>query len=35
MRNISIKRHKDKAGVLLEMEVTAVTYQYLDEQEDV
>jgi len=35
MRNISIKRHKDKTGVLLEMEVTAVTYQYLDEQEDV
>jgi len=35
MRNISIKRNKDKAGVLLEMEVTAVTYQYLDEQEDV
>ncbi|VAW64424.1 Type IV pilus biogenesis protein PilO [hydrothermal vent metagenome] len=37
MRNISIKKPKNKkdAGVLLEMEVTAVTYQYLDEQEDV
>lgn len=36
MRNISIKRPKDKdAGVLLEMEVTAVTYQYLDEEEDI
>lgn len=36
MRNISIKRPKDKdSGVLLEMEVTAVTYQYLDEEEDI
>ena len=36
MRNISIKKpEKSKGGVLLEMEVTAVTYQYLDEQEDV
>jgi len=37
MRNISIKKPKNKkgSGVLLEMEVTAVTYQYLDEQEDV
>jgi len=35
MRNISIKKPNDKSGVLLEMEVIAVTYQYLDEQEDV
>ncbi len=37
MRNISIKKPKNSkdSGVLLEMEVTAVTYQYLDEQEDV
>ena len=35
MRNISITKPKDKTGVLLQMEVTAVTYQYLDEQEDV
>ena len=36
MRNISIKKpEKSKGGVLLVMEVTAVTYQYLDEQEDV
>jgi type IV pilus assembly protein PilO len=35
MRNISIKKPNAKSGVLLEMEVTAVTYQYLDEQEDV
>jgi len=34
MRNISIKKAKDSA-VLLEMEVTAVTYQYLDEEEDI
>lgn len=34
MRNISIKKVKDSA-VLLEMEVTAVTYQYLDEEEDI
>ncbi len=33
MRDISIKKPKDKTGVILEMEVTAVTYQYLDEQE--
>ncbi len=35
MRNISITKPKDKSGVLLQMEVTAVTYQYLDENEDV
>lgn len=36
MRDISIKRPKEKdSGVLLEMEVTAVTYQYLDESEDI
>lgn len=35
MRNIIIRKPKDGSGVLLEMEVTAVTYQYLDEQEDV
>ncbi|MCW9047303.1 MAG: type 4a pilus biogenesis protein PilO [Gammaproteobacteria bacterium] len=35
MRNISIQKPKEKSGVLLQMEVTAVTYQYLDEQEDV
>ncbi|HED36297.1 MAG TPA: pilus assembly protein PilO [Gammaproteobacteria bacterium] len=37
MRNISIRKPKNSkdSGVLLEMEVTAVTYQYLDEQEDV
>jgi len=35
MRNIIITKPKDKTGVLLEMEVTAVTYQYLDEKEDV
>ncbi len=36
MRNISIAKPKDKTtGVLLQMEVTAVTYQYLDEQEDI
>jgi len=34
MRNIGIKKAKD-SGVLLEMEVTAVTYQYLDENEDI
>lgn len=34
MRNIGIKKAKDSA-VLLEMEVTAVTYQYLDEEEDI
>jgi len=34
MRNISIKKAKD-SGVRLEMEVTAVTYQYLDESEDI
>jgi len=33
MRNISIKKVKD-SSVRLEMEVTAVTYQYLDENED-
>ncbi|MDH5765530.1 MAG: type 4a pilus biogenesis protein PilO [Gammaproteobacteria bacterium] len=36
MRNITIQHPKDqKSGVKLVMEVTAVTYQYLDEQEDV
>lgn len=36
MRDITIKHPKDqKSGVKLVMEVTAVTYQYLDEQEDV
>ncbi len=36
MRDISIKKPKEKdSGVLLEMEVTAVTYQYLDESEDI
>jgi len=34
MRNISIIKAKD-SGVRLEMEVTAVTYQYLDESEDI
>lgn len=34
MRNIRIKKAKD-SGVRLEMEVTAVTYQYLDENEDI
>jgi len=35
MRNISITKPKKATGVQLEMEVTAVTYQYLDEKEDV
>ncbi len=35
MRNITITKPKGKNGVHLEMEVTAVTYQYIDEQEDV
>ena len=35
MRDISISKPEGKTGVLLIMEVTAVTYQYLDEQEDV
>ena len=35
MRNISIKKVDKDSGVRLEMEVTAVTYQYLDEKEDV
>ncbi|RDH81655.1 MAG: pilus assembly protein PilO [endosymbiont of Galathealinum brachiosum] len=35
MRDISISKPKDTSGVQLQMEVTAVTYQYLDEQEDV
>ncbi|VAW62639.1 Type IV pilus biogenesis protein PilO [hydrothermal vent metagenome] len=34
MRNISIYKPKDKSGVLLIMEVTAVTYQYLDEEQE-
>jgi len=34
MRNIKIKKAKDSA-VRLEMEVTAVTYQYLDENGDI
>ncbi len=32
MRDIVIKKESEKSGVKLEMEVTAVTYQYLDEQ---
>ncbi len=35
MRNINITKADKKSGVLLKMEVTAVTYQYLDEQEDI
>ena len=35
MRNISIKKVDKDSGVRLQMEVTAVTYQYLDEKEDV
>lgn len=35
MRNIRIKKVDKDSGVRLEMEVTAVTYQYLDEKEDV
>ena len=35
MRDITIKHPEKTTGVRLEMEVTAVTYQYLDEQEDV
>ncbi|MDH5471399.1 MAG: type 4a pilus biogenesis protein PilO [Gammaproteobacteria bacterium] len=36
MRDITIQHPQDqKTGVKLVMEVTAVTYQYLDEQEDV
>jgi type IV pilus assembly protein PilO len=35
MRDITIKHPDKSSGVKLEMEVTAVTYQYLDEQEDV
>ena len=35
MRNITIKHPTKDSGVRLEMEVTAVTYQYLDDQEDV
>ena len=35
MRNISITKAKEDSGVQLQMEVTAVTYQYLDEKEDV
>lgn len=33
MRNITIKHPDNKSGVRLIMEVTAVTYQYLDENE--
>ncbi|MCW9013823.1 MAG: type 4a pilus biogenesis protein PilO [Gammaproteobacteria bacterium] len=35
MRDITIKHPDKEPGVKLEMEVTAVTYQYLDEQEGV
>ncbi|MCW8853765.1 MAG: type 4a pilus biogenesis protein PilO [Gammaproteobacteria bacterium] len=35
MRDIIIKHPDDQGGVRLVMEVTAVTYQYLDEQEGV
>ena len=35
MRNIKIKKVNKDSGVRLEMEVTAVTYQYLDEKEGV
>jgi type IV pilus assembly protein PilO len=35
MRNITIKHPDKDSGVRLQMEVTAVTYQYLDENEDV
>ena len=35
MRDIIIKHPNEKSGVRLVMEVTAVTYQYLDEQEGV
>jgi len=35
MRDISITKPKEKTGVQLDMEVTAVTYQYLDEKEDI
>ncbi|MDH5484104.1 MAG: type 4a pilus biogenesis protein PilO [Gammaproteobacteria bacterium] len=35
MRNIIIKHPSKDSGVRLQMEVTAVTYQYLDENEDV
>jgi type IV pilus assembly protein PilO len=33
LQNISIGQPKDKKGVLLQMEMTAVTYQYMDENE--
>lgn len=33
LQNITIGQPKDKKGVLLEMEMTAVTYQYMDENE--
>lgn len=33
LQNITINQPKDKKGVLLEMEMTAVTYQYMDETE--
>lgn len=35
MRDITIKHPSNDSGVRLQMEVTAVTYQYLDENEDV
>ncbi len=35
LRNISITKPNESSGVLLTMEVTAVTYQYLDENEDI
>ncbi len=34
LRDIKIKHPEKTTGVILEMEVTAVTYQYLDENED-
>lgn len=33
LQNITIDQPKDKKGVLLEMQMTAVTYQYMDENE--
>jgi type IV pilus assembly protein PilO len=33
LQNITINQPKDKKGVILQMEMTAVTYQYMDETE--
>lgn len=33
LQNITINQPKDKKGVLLEMQMTAITYQYLDEND--